>query len=221
MRFGKPIGGLMKGLWNSPLGMAVVSSNNLGITALALADDKEVKTCQPIDSEFAARLDAHVHNKPASIKVDIHNLPPFRQLATAKLLEIPYGEVRSYSWLAREVGKPNAIRAVASACSNNPMPLIIPCHRVVRTDGSIGNYSLGGSENKTKILAAEGVDLNRLKDLCTRHIRFLGDPDTKTFHVVSCRRVVEAVNVIEMRMPEEAQEKMLMPCRYCRPVHMF
>ena len=69
---------------------------------------------------------------------------------------IPRGQVRPYQWLAQEAGKPGAARAVGSTMANNPVPLIVPCHRVVRADGSIGQYSLGGVENKRLLLAVEG-----------------------------------------------------------------
>ena len=60
-----------------------------------------------------------------------------------KTLEIPSGEVRPYGWVAREIGRPKAVRAVGSALGRNPVPVLIPCHRVVRSDGHVGNYGLG------------------------------------------------------------------------------
>ena len=73
---------------------------------------------------------------------------------------IPPGEVRSYSQLAMQVWHPRAVRAVGSAVKRNPIPWIIPCHRVVRNDGSLGNYSMGGPDSKQRLLAAEGVLIN-------------------------------------------------------------
>ena len=78
-----------------------------------------------------------------------------------KALEIPRGEVRPYGWIAAEIGRPKAVRAVGTALGHNPVPLIVPCHRVVRTDGTIGQYSLGGPGNKRTILSAEGLDPTR------------------------------------------------------------
>ena len=72
----------------------------------------------------------------------------------AALREIPYGEVRTYADIAQEVGKPGAIRAVGSACGANRVPLSIPCHRVIRTDGSLGGFGWG-LEVKETLLAAE------------------------------------------------------------------
>jgi AraC family transcriptional regulator of adaptative response/methylated-DNA-[protein]-cysteine methyltransferase len=65
------------------------------------------------------------------------------------LRDIPLGETRSYSDMARIIGEPKAVRAVANACASNPVPLIIPCHRVIRKDGSLGGYGLGTGRKKT------------------------------------------------------------------------
>ena len=70
-------------------------------------------------------------------------VPPneFERAVLEKALEIPRGEVRPYSWIASEIGRPKAVRAVGSALAHNPVPLVMPCHRVVRADGMIGQYS--------------------------------------------------------------------------------
>lgn len=65
------------------------------------------------------------------------------------VLTIPLGEVRTYKWVARKIGKPKAIRAVGEALKHNPYPLIIPCHRVIKSDGSLGGYVLGKKAKKT------------------------------------------------------------------------
>jgi methylated-DNA-[protein]-cysteine S-methyltransferase len=70
------------------------------------------------------------------------------------LMEIPYGETRTYKWLAEKIGKPNACRAVGQALSRNPIPVIIPCHRVIESDGSLGGYS-GGIDIKRRLLDIE------------------------------------------------------------------
>ena len=71
---------------------------------------------------------------------------------------IPYGQTRSYSWLAGAVGKPGGVRAVAAALGRNPLPLVIPCHRVIHADGTLGGFSAsGGVELKRRMLAIEGA----------------------------------------------------------------
>ena len=75
-----------------------------------------------------------------------------------QLRKIPYGEVRTYKQIAESIGHPKSSRAVANACARNPNPPIIPCHRVIRSNGSLGGYSgVGGVESKRKLLNKEGV----------------------------------------------------------------
>ncbi len=74
-----------------------------------------------------------------------------------KLMEIPYGELRSYKWIASEIGDVNASRAVGNAVGANPVPPVIPCHRVVCSDGGLGGYS-SGIHLKRKLLTLEGIE---------------------------------------------------------------
>ena len=71
--------------------------------------------------------------------------------------QIPPGEVRSYKWVAARAGAPRASRAVGSALNKNPYPVVIPCHRVIKSDGSIGGYSKGAALKK-RLLDSEGID---------------------------------------------------------------
>ncbi|WP_084154897.1 methylated-DNA--[protein]-cysteine S-methyltransferase [Agrococcus lahaulensis] len=73
-----------------------------------------------------------------------------------RLREIPYGETRSYAQVAAAAGSPRAVRAVGTACRRNPLPIAIPCHRVVRSDGALGQY-VGGIEAKQRLLRVEGA----------------------------------------------------------------
>ena len=79
---------------------------------------------------------------------------PFQVTVWKALLEIPYGETRSYGAIARRIGRPQAARAVGSANRSNPIPLIVPCHRVIAGDGSLGGYA-GGLGMKTRLLRLE------------------------------------------------------------------
>jgi len=88
------------------------------------------------------------------VPVDLQLVHGFRRTVILHLDDIPYGTTESYGALARAAGSPSAVRAVGSACSHNPVPLVLPCHRVVRSDGSIGQY-LGGTEAKAALLALE------------------------------------------------------------------
>ena len=78
-----------------------------------------------------------------TVPVDLSQVPEFDRAALEIVSQIPYGEVRSYKWIAEQLGKPDAARAVGGAMAGNPVPLIVPCHRVVKTDGGLGGYSFG------------------------------------------------------------------------------
>jgi methylated-DNA-[protein]-cysteine S-methyltransferase len=82
----------------------------------------------------------------------------FQQRVWQALRAIPYGTLRSYGDVARAIGQPHAVRAVGQANGRNPLPIVIPCHRVIASDGSIGGYS-GGLAVKHRLLALEGVEL--------------------------------------------------------------
>jgi len=84
----------------------------------------------------------------------------FQLKVWAYLKKIPRGSVKTYSQVANSIGKPLAVRAVANAISKNPYPVKIPCHRVIRSDGSLGGYSgKGGTKTKKNLLKKEGIML--------------------------------------------------------------
>lgn len=78
-----------------------------------------------------------------SVPVDLTALPEFQRRVLKAALRIPFGEARSYAWIARRIDRPRATRAVGTALACNPVPFIVPCHRVLRTDGGLGGYALG------------------------------------------------------------------------------
>jgi len=90
--------------------------------------------------------------------IDWKGYTPFRRDVLRETAVIPYGEVRTYKELAAAVGSPRGSRAVGGVMAYNPLPLIIPCHRVVRSDGSLGGFG-GGLALKAKLLELEGVEL--------------------------------------------------------------
>ena len=88
----------------------------------------------------------------------------FQKMVWKEISKIPHGETRSYKQIAINIGRPNSSRAVANACGKNPYPEIIPCHRVVRSDGLVGGYSLkGGIKQKKLLLKKEGFFNNKQK----------------------------------------------------------
>lgn len=142
-----------------------------------------------------------------SVPVDLSEVPPFERAALEVAARIPYGEVRSYKWIAERLGKPDAARAVGSAMASNPVPLIIPCHRVVRTDGSLGGYSFGLVKKES------------LLDLEWRKTPYVGCITTRLFCQRGCqaeRRIREG-NRVNFFTPDDARAGGYGPCSICQP----
>ena len=97
---------------------------------------------------FLDALNNHLSGQEVKLPMDIRGTD-FQLKVWMAIRNIPLGETRSYSDMARIIGEPKAVRAVANACASNPVPLIIPCHRVIRKDGSPGGYGLGIGRKKT------------------------------------------------------------------------
>ena len=89
-----------------------------------------------------------------SVPVDLSSGTGFQRKVWRALGRIPRGQTRSYAWVARKIGKPKAARAVGAACGANPVPVVVPCHRVVAGDGSLGGFG-GGLPMKRRLLALE------------------------------------------------------------------
>jgi methylated-DNA-[protein]-cysteine S-methyltransferase len=92
-------------------------------------------------------------------KLDLSPATPFQQKVWRAARMIAYGETRSYRWLAEKIGQPGAARATGQALSRNPLPIIIPCHRVIGNDGGLGGFS-GGIEMKRRLLHLEGAPIS-------------------------------------------------------------
>ena len=155
---------------DSPLGTVFVAWNRLGVSAV-------MKTATR--AEFEERFEARFQRVPRWVdtppedlgqRFDLRSVTEFERAVLLKAREIPRGEVRTYGWIAQQIGHPAAVRAVGSALRKNPVPVLIPCHRVVRSDGNIGEYALGGSANKRAILTSEGVRLDDLRSMLSAKI---------------------------------------------------
>src|SRR4030088_1323534 len=169
-------------------------------------------------ADLAATIEDELSGK-RRMQFDLRGLTEFQQAVLRKTREIPRGQVRPYGWVAREIGHPAAVRAVGSALANNPIPYFIPCHRVVRTDGKIGNYGGGGPEAKRAILTLEGVRVNRLEELARSGIRYQGVKTTKVFCFPTCHtgRHALAKNIVWRRDEASARAAGFRPCKVCRP----
>jgi methylated-DNA-[protein]-cysteine S-methyltransferase len=152
------------------------------------------------------------------LQYDLRSVTEFERAVLTKALEIPAGEVRTYSWVAKEIGRPRAVRAVGNALGDNPVPILIPCHRVVRSDGHTGNYGWG-PQKKVEILHAEGVDVTELVRLEHAGVRFIGSDTTKIFCTPTChnaKRITERHRVA-FRSAAQAEAAGYRACKACRP----
>lgn len=156
---------------------------------------------------------------PLEPRLDLGGLPLFAQAALRKTAEIPFGEVRPYGWVAREMGQPAAARAVGSALARNPIDLLIPCQRVVRGDGSLGAYGRSGVGVKRALLEREGVDVGRLEAFARSGIRFLGNARTRVVCFPTCRRAREArpEDLVPFGAVDTALGEGYAVCERCRP----
>ena len=110
------------------------------------------------DPKLVARVSEALATGRTHVPVDLSSRSPFQQEVLRATARIPKGEVRTYGELAEIVGRPRAARAVGTAMARNPVPLLVPCHRVVPSSGGVGNYG-DNPEMKAKLLAGEGVVL--------------------------------------------------------------
>jgi O-6-methylguanine DNA methyltransferase len=143
-----------------------------------------------------------------TVPVDLSSLPEFQKAVLRAARSIPFGEVRPYSWVAERIGAPRAVRAVATAIGRNPVPFIVPCHRVVRSDGGMGGY-LFGIEIKELLLGLERA--TPVLGGCTT---------TRIVCRVGCShgRHMRPDNRVVFASVADARSVGYRPCKVCRPV---
>ncbi len=151
-------------------GHALVAATDKGLCRLEMNPPSLAEFVDEIEARFGARpiedgrpfmalrgeLSAYFKGEPVAFtqKLDLRGTD-FQKAVWRELMKIPYGNVRSYKWLAVRVGNPNAARAVGNALNANRIPVIIPCHRIIESSGGLGGFG-GGLELKKKLLGLEG-----------------------------------------------------------------
>ena len=203
----------------TPLGPFYVAWNQDGVTAMFEVRHGEAEFREWFGDRIGRPLRKAALAPSAAVlrRFDLSGLGPFQRAVLEKTSQIPRGQVRTYSWVAKEIGHPKAVRAVGTALATNPIPVLIPCHRVVRSDGVIGNYGAGGPVAKRRILDAEGVEVRRLEELAARGIRFVGSDTTHVFCMPTCYHRVTDRHQVTFRSESEARTRGYRPCKDCRP----
>lgn len=127
----------------------------------------------------AGLLPALRTGRTGGLRFDLRELRPFQRDVLLATAQIPPGELRPYSWVAAQIGRPKAVRAVGTALGHNPVPVLIGCHRVVPADGGTGGYVFG-PELKRRLLQAEGIDLGEMEGRAGGRRSLLRPPDERS-----------------------------------------
>lgn len=167
-------------LTESPLGWLLIASTERGVCQIALGDEAAplvdalcaefpAADCLPDDDALAAAVAqvlAYLRGWQPHIDLPLDlRVTAFQQRVLDELRRIPYGETRTYGEVARAVGSPKAARAVGQVCNMNPVPLLIPCHRVLRSDGNIRGYAFGDARKR------QLLELEQRQERCTSENR--------------------------------------------------
>ncbi|WP_181786901.1 methylated-DNA--[protein]-cysteine S-methyltransferase [Streptomyces phytophilus] len=157
---------------DSPVGKLLLAATPQGLVRVAFATEGHDRVLEALGRQLSPRilrapkrLDEAAHEideyftgrrQVFDLTLDLSLSRGFRRLVQTHLPGIGYGQTRSYRDMAELVGNPKAVRAVGTACATNPLPIVVPCHRVLRTDGTLGGY-VGGPEAKTALLDLEAA----------------------------------------------------------------
>lgn len=157
---------------DSPVGKLLLAATDRGLVRIAYESQNHDQVLDNLSHQISPRVlrapqrlaqaareldDYFTGTRPGfDLTLDLRLTHGFRRLVQEHLTDIAYGQTRTYSQVASAVGNPRAVRAVGTACATNPLPIVLPCHRVVRSDGEIGGYA-GGPAAKHTLLTLEAV----------------------------------------------------------------
>jgi O-6-methylguanine DNA methyltransferase len=213
---------------DSPLGTVYVAAGPGGVRHIAPAASEEEfarryrerfgRFVSPATSglveDLSGRVAAALAGERVEVPLDLSRATPFERRVLKTVKGIPRGEVRPYVWVAREAGSRGASRAVGNVMANNPVPLIVPCHRVIRNDGRTGSYAFGAGQ-KVRLLKLEGVSPEEIEVA-----PYVATPTTGVVCHATCRNAgrIRPENRRTFRSVESAVRAGYRPCRVCRPV---
>jgi methylated-DNA-[protein]-cysteine S-methyltransferase len=157
---------------DSPVGSLLLAATDTGLVRVAYANEDHDRVLQTLSDRISPRILHHPTRLDATareldeyfagrlqaftVTLDWRLSAGFRATVLQHLTDIEYGHTASYATVAQLAGRPKAFRAVGTACATNPLPVVVPCHRVVKSDGSMGGY-LGGPDAKAALLELEAA----------------------------------------------------------------
>jgi len=220
------------GVVNSPLGDLLVALSERGIVLIHyLSGDLESTieklrlTIDPVEgrssvNEIGAEIRRYLDGNADALRRNIDlslAASPFQKTVLHKLQEVPRGAVVSYQALGVAAGAPKGARAVGNALHNNPVPIYVPCHRVIASSGGIGGYG-GGGARKLQLLRSEGFALGKADKRLPDSVVW-GHKGTKIFCRTNCRTTARAdrAQILFFADPGEAKAAGLRSCKICRP----
>lgn len=182
-------------------GVSLIRTGARERLATAAARRVEEQAREEIGEYFAGR------RAYFSVPVDLSAAPDFQRRVLEAARHIPFGEARPYAWVAERIGHPRAVRAVGTALGKNPVPLIVPCHRVWRSDGGLGGYLFGGAVKR------------RLADLERWTPVLRGSTATRVVCRVGCEKdgATRPEESVVFGSVDDARSVGYRPCRTCRP----
>jgi methylated-DNA-[protein]-cysteine S-methyltransferase len=158
-------------LADTPVGTILVAKSDHGLCRISFDPEPEreaealarafgarvLRVSRPVD-EVRRQLDEYFEGKRTEFELDVDLRPatPFTRTVLERLVRVPHGEVTTYGELAREAGRPRAARAVGTVMNRNPIPIVLPCHRVIGANGALVGYG-GGLDRKRLLLSLEGA----------------------------------------------------------------
>ena len=209
----------------SAVGDLHVAFNPYGVSAVAPTSDefnlmfedrfhRHVVEVKGLPGGIGAKVEKALRTGISSgVPIDWRGQTEFQRAVLETTTTIPPGEVRPYGWIARQIGKPGAVRAVGSALGQNPVPVLVACHRVIRSDGSLGQYRFGPLM-KQSLLEAEGLEIIAPAG------SLLGNEATHVVCYPSCRIARGTSEPLQkwFHSGRQATAAGYRPCGQCQPV---
>jgi methylated-DNA-[protein]-cysteine S-methyltransferase len=173
----------------------------------------------PASRAPAGLTEALRSHRGRSLQYDLDGLSEFERDVLSATARIPVGETRPYGWVAAEIGRPRAVRAVGSALGRNPVPVLIPCHRVTRSGGDLGQYVFGEGV-KEALLRIENTNIDEVRALARNRVNFVGSDTTRIVCFPTCNhaRRITTRHRRGFRNVSDAEAAGYRPCLSCRPI---